>query len=350
MLTPEERHAKDIADGIRCDIRALTNALNEHTQILKTAETNRQTRHQRHIERKEPTVPDQERDERGQPNQNAQGDKHRWNGFEIGTLAIQGFLLLATVIAAGAAIWYADTAYQQKITMDGQWSSMFGQWMTMKQTLLEMQQQTPGVLSSAKAAQLAVTSNINAMRLDERAWIGMVGSSTVGGIQTGDNFSFQKVGITLRNTGKTPAIKMNASWITVPRDWRDPVPDYETEFKAIIKSRDAAREKEKAALEPFFSRFPEMAKSPIFRDIFKSADLFPPNHVLAPSAKMEPDIPAGSYPMHSGPSGFTMAIYIMGKISYSDIFQGTMRHTTRFCVMHVAGDRFVPCPSGDYMD
>ena len=45
-----------------------------------------------------------------------------------------------------------------------------------------------------------------------------------------------------------------------------------------------------------------------------------------------------------------LTIYILGKFTYSDVFPGTPRHTTKFCLMRETGISFGVCPNGNWMN
>src|SRR5207249_2228759 len=68
------------------------------------------------------------------------------------------------------------------------------------------------------------------MRLDQRAWIGVVDVVTDGGTETTDTFRAENVQIVIHNSGKTPALKMSGQCcIFSSYIWSDPIPDYDGE-------------------------------------------------------------------------------------------------------------------------
>jgi hypothetical protein len=47
----------------------------------------------------------------------------------------------------------------------------------------------------------------------------------------------------------------------------------------------------------------------------------------------------------------SVTLYVLGKITYYDIFPGTKPHTTKFCLMHTRNSNsFVICPANNWMD
>jgi hypothetical protein len=45
-----------------------------------------------------------------------------------------------------------------------------------------------------------------------------------------------------------------------------------------------------------------------------------------------------------------MIVYILGKITYKDIFKDTPLLRTKFCLVRQGGTQFTICPTGNSMD
>jgi hypothetical protein len=134
MLTPEERHLKELIEGLRTDIRGLAHALDVHMQALKGSESSREaSRQQTEEARIRAIVLEQVQAEREAAE--AKSKKKKWSSFEKWYFAVQSLLFTATASAFGAAWWYASIADIQKNTM-------ITQGTTQSRALEQMQSQT----------------------------------------------------------------------------------------------------------------------------------------------------------------------------------------------------------------
>ena len=197
------------------------------------------------------------------------------------------------------------------------------------------------------------------MHLDERAWVGLVNVETVGGKQSEDRstFSFDYVRMVFRNSGKTPALNVGLQRISTGGKWgyalgsAKPLkpPDFDEQVMAtehfyqqmtaelIRKNPKDAEQIRKARREGSFTKTLS-AISPAGRAIAPSADLVFDWHGH------------GSESLRDSKTGVPVTIYLLGKITYSDIFPGTKRHTTKFCLMWYEGG-FAMCDGGgNWMD
>ncbi len=208
---------------------------------------------------------------------------------------------------------------------------------------------------SADISQAAMEAGIKATQLDQRAWVGLSEFATVGGAQSADGrtFSFQSVRIAVRNSGRTPAINLSVVLMQTMLPRGQAVGDYDT-FTTEFNRR---REEESAKLTADeIKRNPEMADRIRARDREHRAllsraehDLFPAGQVLAPGVTITQGTGSASYGVRGEP--FTQnVVYILGKISYNDIFSGTQKHITKFCLMREFGTQFMSCPTGNHMD
>jgi hypothetical protein len=130
-----------------------------------------------------------------------QGEKTFWRRY----LTIQWLLFFATMGAFGAAMYYAKVAVDQKLTMEGQWSAMLLQWGTMRDTLAEIERQTPGILRGAESAQRSVDNNIQQFHAEQRAYIVTEGPPTFVSDPVPDVAI--RANINFRNIGRTSAIR-----------------------------------------------------------------------------------------------------------------------------------------------
>ena len=170
MLTPEERHQKELAEGIRTDIRRLADALHEHAQELKSSHASADATYSEAQDTQERlTALENALANRNRPN--ADAPKNKWTSFEKWYFAVQCLLFFATFAAFCTAFWYAKIADQQKSVMNGQWAIMIAQWNTMAKTLDEIQKQTGSSQVSASAARSAANTAANSLELSERPWI-----------------------------------------------------------------------------------------------------------------------------------------------------------------------------------
>lgn len=203
----------------------------------------------------------------------------------------------------------------------------------------------------------ALDTSIDASHLDQRAWVGVAEFATISGEQTpdGKTFSFKGVQIAIRNSGKTPAINLSAVTMQTTRDWRDKkIGDYDVVIAEFNRNREESSAK---LLSEMIQRNPQMAETirareKEMRDMEAQAmaDLFPAGQVLAPGVAITQGTPSASYGIRDDMGMRRLTIYILGKITYSDIFTGTRLHTTKFCLMRLGGTQFVSCPTGNYMD
>ncbi len=207
--------------------------------------------------------------------------------------------------------------------------------------------QADAAKSSVENAKQSLQATIAASKLDERPWVGVILGGTQGGVQTKDMFSFQGVTISIRNTGKTPAIKMSGRTSMLSHLWTDQTGDYDSEMKAWNEQREAAWDqfKRQHPMGPLPPGWEEEQKA---REVSMEKELFPEGGVIPPGAVNEWHIPGGSFGRRAE-SMMPKALYIFGKITYYDTLGGP-QHTTKFCLEHLQGDSFTTCPAGNSMD
>jgi hypothetical protein len=219
--------------------------------------------------------------------------------------------------------------------------------------------QANAAATTARTAQRSLYQSIADSQLDQRAWVGLAGFTTVGGSESADHktFSFQDVQIAIRNSGKTPAINLSASTMQTSLNWDQKISDYDTMTADFNKQRGQLADK---TLADMIRQNPQMAetlraedaewrKETAAREAKYAIDL-PAGQVLAPGVAIEVGTTSASYGVRDDVGMRRMIVYILGKITYNDIFTGTKLHTTKFCLMRRGGDHFTSCPTGNSMD
>lgn len=227
---------------------------------------------------------------------------------------------------------------------------------SLRKTLAEMKTQSDASTALATEARRQADLARDAMLLDQRPWVGFAGAETIAGTQSSDGktFSFKSVLISIRNSGKTPAINVSAVTLQTSLDWKEKIGDYDTFTAESERRRDEALSKFQ---EEQIRRNPKMAdqirawdKEMKEREQKYTSELFPAGQVIAPGLVLTQGTPSFSYGIRDDEHMTRLVVYILGKITYNDVFQNTPKHTTKFCLMRKGGTQFVPCPTGNYMD
>lgn len=289
----------------------------------------------------------------------------RW--FEMASLFVQGVL---AIIGIWALCIYS-----------GQLDVMRGQLTQMNATLSQMKEQTKaahisavgnlvsGVASSAQAdiSQKALNSTIAISQQDRRAWVGVVGVITQRPHIEGDTFSVQSVKITIRNSGRTPALEMSFNCCLegmIPN--HGSIPDYDSRaVEDEVQDRKLElemRSRHEALLKTHPERAAEFARTEKEFGVGSAERKMPvlEGAVLAPDVPQELEVvPVGQswgtvnkHPLFSGGPEVReyFTIYILGKITYRDVFTGTTKRSTKFCLMRFNEPSFTICPTGNWMD
>lgn len=175
---------------------------------------------------------------------------------------------------------------------------------------------------STEYAKSALDTSVEAMRLDQRAWIGIPEIVVNSPLHTSESISYKGLSLVFRNTGKTPAINSYISFMLVSSAESEPPFDFD---KAVTGKDD--RRDQNYILQPK-----------------KAYGIFAPGAVhtvvVSPPA------------VHRG-QGNLRRIYILGKTTYRDVFPGTPERMTKFCFTYqqfFPEYAFVPCPEGNWMD
>ena len=286
-------------------------------------------------------------------------DRPSWTDIAIVLLTV-GIVYLAwdggrqtkKIISAANLI----ESHQHQIVLDNK-QVLLDNRIALKSSLDENRRELANALAENRDALEAQTkTTIDAMQVDQRAWVGLADFETIGGSQSEDRstFSYKSVQMMIRNSGKTPAINLSAVIMQTSLLRDDPIGDYDFMASAFNKKREEMGAKLEA---DEIRRNPQMAEHIKQWNRDRRAlesrsenELFPAGQVLAPGVGITQGAVGVSYGGMNGPGAGRKTVYIFGKITYSDVFPGTKTHTTEFCLMRAVGDRFTICPKGNRMD
>jgi hypothetical protein len=256
-------------------------------------------------------------------------------------------------IAADASTEASNTARQ----------ALKGSESSFEKTLLQMQAQTRAQEKAAMASRIqaeaaknsvenakqSLQASIDASNLEERPWVGISLEGTKGAKMDQDEFSFQGVTVLVRNSGKTPAIKMSGRFDERLHLWNDSIGDYDSEIKVFNEQREADWEKFKRE-HPQFPPPPRWEEDRNAMESKMERKLFPDGGVIAPDVPQEWTIGTGGHFLERTDRKQPMFLYIFGKITYYDTLGGKQQHTTKFCFVQRRNDFFEVCPAGNWMD
>lgn len=167
-----------------------------------------------------------------------------------------------------------------------------------------------------------------AMNLDQRAWVGIVFPITmVDATKIEANVPF-KFKIRFKNSGKTPALKISYDPVIILQPTRAAYPDYDARKKDSKPFMEQMGIKESAVLSPgeeTFVTFPMQPENG--QKVFFNKDAV------------------------DSIEDYRMALFIVGMVTYRDIFTGTPEHHTKFCLIYSPKDGEVgACPVNRGMD
>ena len=177
--------------------------------------------------------------------------------------------------------------------------------------------------------------------------MGVVGVQTGSGVPAQDSFSFQSITLTIHNSGKTPALKLSGDCcMFVTHVWTDPIPDYDSEVAAADEARRESIEEQirRNPKSPIAFREFEATTASAVRQAIHTGGVIAPGVVtgvnIAPSMK----VGTGRKPDANGFRSPPTTLYILGKFTYNDVFDGSERHTTKFCLMRLTGNSVTIAP------
>jgi hypothetical protein len=208
--------------------------------------------------------------------------------------------------------------------------------------------------SAEKTASDSLNATIKIARQDQRAWVGLIHTETLGGKQSkdGNSFSYDSVRVAFRNSGKTPALKVSVQRTLTVGEWgyalggAKPLkpPDFDEQFIATERfyekmTAELVRENPKNAKQIRKAREGGSPAKTL-------SAISPSGRSIAPAADLIFEWPAiGLGSLRDTKTGAPITTYLLGKITYNDIFPGTKRHTTKFCLMWYENG-FTMCDGG----
>ena len=191
-----------------------------------------------------------------------------------------------------------------------------------------MRQNRDALAKTIAQSKTALDASIESSRFDQRAWLSIAGVQTTGGNITNGKFTFKSVTIVIRNTGKTPAIDVNRAccYLTTEPFFAKTVPSFdgETENARLHKTRGT------------------LISNVNSTTFIEGISSFPPNTAFEETLI---DLESVYLPLDA-----QSIVYLVGKVTYRDVFDGTKPHTTTVCVMNKMRATFVVCPTGIQMD
>lgn len=260
---------------------------------------------------------------------------------EIALIIINALLLVTTIIIA--KIYY-------------------GQLEEMRKATAASRDAANAAADAVREGEKSLQANIDQFHLDQRAWVGITDARS----------SFKEIGdklrveptIEIRNTGKTPAIRM--SWDIIsrhePRGIIQPI-DYETASrqvedqirKEMRKTEDQFRTREEELKRQFgeSSREAQAVATTRIQITMQLEKILAQRHTRREAGVGAPgQVSALRAPvLEVDKSTFDgETVYVWAKITYYDVFQKEL-HTTKFCGFHNGrdSDSFNACPTGNSM-
>lgn len=233
--------------------------------------------------------------------------EHRANNqqgtrFQSRSLWVQWCLFVATFAAFVAAAYYADVAHHQLGAMID--------------TLAEIKKQTPGVLKGADAAKSAAETAASALRssfdsfvIENRPYVTV---EEVGFPDTPRPGIMMRARVRFRNTGKTPALAARAFGVII-----------------TAPSQELAEQQ-------------LMAGGPRYAPMVSTIEIGPGLAILQEYTHSMAYTAEQSASIHDG----TLKVYVLGSISYHDIFGAQVKRESGFC--YFWRDNSLPgaCPAG----
>jgi hypothetical protein len=169
-----------------------------------------------------------------------------------------------------------------------------------------------------------------AMQTDQRAWVGFY-EAIPNRITDQQGRQLFNVFLTIKNTGKTPALNMAIQTLATGKRREEPPPTWE---EADAQQREFERRRESTE-----------------REIGRPIPGIPVQHdVLAPGAIREK---ISTFTMAYDAQGIellkTITRYFLVRVTYNDIFSSETR-TTTMCFMYRSLDAVQTCPTGNSMN
>jgi hypothetical protein len=171
------------------------------------------------------------------------------------------------------------------------------------------------------------------MRLDQRAWVGFSDEAVIP--DAGDKDKFIKLALTIKNTGKTPALNVSVESITSPATKKDTPPTWEE-----IENNLHGSYKPSWTSEVF-----KEYEGPGMGYVTSRNKL--QSNILAPGATQTWNYDI--FHRKSDAKVDRLRDYFLVRITYTDIFSKS-EHTTKICFMETINDTAEHCPAGNSMN
>jgi hypothetical protein len=276
---------------------------------------------------------------------------------QLGEMQTQTALLIQQSETGNAdASWHAVQTYKQLGAELEQAKAASRNAVAAEKMVLAVRQ---GIEESARRNKEVLDATIAASRLDERAWVGLVSIENSGGTATERQFTIETIKLVARNSGKTPALKLAIKCCEISQvSWNDhSVPDYDEE---ILKRKEERERGFKTWSEDLLRSNPNARplielRRRTYEEIDReeeasqnklTGEVLPPGVTntfpvfLRTRLNQRPNFPEPP-----------LTTYVLGKITYRDVFAGTSIHNTKFCLMNLgSGYGLDICPSGNLMD
>lgn len=251
-------------------------------------------------------------------------------------IGINGALLIATIVIA--CIYYGQLQQMRIATgLTGDAVKVARDTLTETQSSNTRQAALTDQArkSSEEGSKRSLQAAIDQFRQDQRAWVSIGAVETVGKIvPIADQLSFgyflfPPVNIQITNTGKTPALKLAKVAFFVRKDPMSQPPDYDIELAKLKADKTTS-----GVYGPFVGDVGVLAPTAI-HTLALTNDSFS-FQIVKPGPHPGPTVPLPG------------TLYLLGKLTYYDIFTAKQR-TTKFCLWS-NGEPFRVCSKGNWMD
>jgi len=228
---------------------------------------------------------------------------------------------------------------------------------------------------SRQQAEKSFKATVDQFHMDERAWVGVDSLESPGASIDDARIEIRSITVTIHNSGKTPALKASINCcIPILRKWGDSIPEYDQVVNDAAADTAKFDKMEREAIADITKNHPPNGND-ILRKIregrsndsqrvkmFTANDHVRTGIALPPSgspykielneADSEPASITTERQVHPGITEHhheAFILYLLGKITYNDVFHGSKQHATKFCYM-TSMRKLVACPEGNWMD
>jgi hypothetical protein len=201
----------------------------------------------------------------------------------------------------------------------------------------------------AAAAIVSVQQGKRSFELDERAWVGIEISQFRYVKNSDGTIKFVANG-TIKNSGKTPALKVSTYRTITFTKPSDQTVDYDKEWDRVFAEIKRLEKADREAIRKYRLSNPEFTAGFAALAASQTQKWHGIGGAIAPGSTYGPTSIVDATLSDPNPniSLPTKTIYWLGRITYQDIFSDQM-HTTKICIWYAAG-AFELCPNGNSMD